>query len=111
VKEFPADRENYVLKPLYSFAGAGIVFGPTVEQVAAIPADRRHDYILQERVTFEKVIETPHGPTQPEIRIMYVWLDKLTAVMALIRMGRGKMMGVDHNRDLEWVGSSAALVV
>jgi hypothetical protein len=109
VKEVP-DRENYVLKPLYSFAGAGIVFGPTDEQIAAIPAEHRGDYILQERVTFERVIETPHGPTQPEIRIMYLWLDKLTPVMALIRMGRGKMMGVDHNRDLEWVGSSAALI-
>lgn len=111
VDEVPTDRENYVLKPLYSFAGAGIVFGPTDEQIAAIPENRRGDYIVQERVTFERVIETPHGPTQPEIRIMYVWLEGLTPVMALIRMGRGKMMGVDHNRDLEWVGSSAALIV
>jgi hypothetical protein len=110
LKELPPDRENYVLKPLYSFAGAGITFGPTDEQIAAIPQEHRGDYILQERVTFERVIETPHGPTQPEIRIMYVWLDELTPVMALIRMGRGKMMGVDHNRDLEWVGSSAALI-
>jgi hypothetical protein len=110
LKELPPDRENYVLKPLYSFAGAGITFGPTDEQIAAIPQEHRGDYILQERVTFERVIETPHGPTQPEIRIMYVWLDELMAVMALIRMGRGKMMGVDHNRDLEWVGSSAALI-
>jgi len=111
VKELPPDRDNYVLKPLYSFAGAGIMFGPTDEQIAAIPPERRRDYILQERVTFERVIETPHGPTQPEIRIMYLWFDELTPVMALIRMGRGKMMGVDHNRDLEWVGSSAALIV
>ena len=111
VKELPGDRGNYVLKPLYSFAGAGIVFGPTDQQVAAIPTERRHDYILQERVSFERVIDTPHGPTQPEIRIMYLWTDELRSVMALIRMGRGKMMGVDHNRDLEWVGSSAALVL
>jgi hypothetical protein len=110
LRELPPDRENYVLKPLYSFAGAGITFGPTDEQIAAIPAERRGDYIVQERATFERVIETPHGPTQPEIRIMYVWLDELMPVMALIRMGRGKMMGVDHNRDLEWVGSSAALI-
>jgi len=110
LRELPSDRENYVLKPLYSFAGAGIVFGPTDEQIAAIPAERRGDYIVQERVTFARVIETPHGPTQPEIRIMYVWLEELLPVMALIRMGRGKMMGVDHNRDLEWVGSSAAVI-
>ena len=110
LKELPPDRDNYLLKPLYSFAGAGIVFGPTDDQIAAIPEDERSNYILQERVTFERVIETPHGPTQPEIRIMYIWLNELTPVMSLVRMGRGKMMGVDHNRDLEWVGSSAALI-
>lgn len=110
VKQLPDDRENYVLKPLYSFAGAGITFGPTDEQISAIPEAQRSLYILQERVSFERVIDTPHGPTQPEIRVMYVWQDELTPVMSLIRMGRGKMMGVDHNRDLEWVGSSASLI-
>ncbi len=110
LKEIPADRDNYVLKPLYSFAGAGIVFGPSNEQLSAIPESDREKYILQKRVTFERVIDTPHGPTQPEIRMMYLWQDELKPVMSLIRMGRGKMMGVDHNRDLEWVGSSAALI-
>ncbi len=108
--EMPADRENFVLKPLYSFAGAGVTFDPTDEDLAAIPLDRRHDYVLQERVRFMPVIETPHGPTQVEIRMMYVWLDRLTPLLPLLRMGRGKMMGVDHNRNLEWVGASAALI-
>jgi hypothetical protein len=108
--EVPADRENFVLKPLYSFAGAGVTFEPTDEDLAAIPANRRHDYVLQERVRFTPVIETPHGATQVEIRVMYVWLDRLTAVLPLLRMGRGKMMGVDHNKNLEWVGASAALI-
>jgi hypothetical protein len=111
IPSLSGDRENWVLKPLYSFAGAGITFGPTDEQLAAIPAEQRSDYILQERVTFERTIETPHGMTQPEIRIMYLWTYELRPVMSLIRMGRGKMMGVDHNRDLEWVGSSAAFVI
>lgn len=108
----PADRENYLLKPLYSFAGSGIVFGPTGDHVAAIPANERHDYILQERLAFAPVIDTPHGGTQAEVRIMYIWPEggKMTPVMALVRMGRGKMMGVDHNRNLEWVGGSAALI-
>ena len=108
--DVPADRENFVLKPLYSFAGAGVTFDPTDADLAAIPAHRRHDYVLQERVRFTPVIETPHGPTQVEIRVMYVWLDRLTAVLPLLRMGRGKMMGVDHNKNLEWVGASAALI-
>ena len=112
--ELPADRENYLLKPLYSFAGIGIKFAPTDEDVARIPKDRRHEYIIQERISFEPVIETPHGLTQAEIRIMYVWLDsdaRPTPVLTLVRMGRGQMMGVDHNRNLEWVGGSAGFWV
>jgi hypothetical protein len=106
----PDDRERYVLKPLYSFAGGGIVFAPTDADIAAIPAEERMHYILQERIDFAPVIETPEGPTQVEIRIMYVWVGELRPVMALLRMGRGKMMGVDHNKGLRWVGASAALI-
>jgi hypothetical protein len=107
----PRDHENYVLKPLYSFAGLGIKFNPTQADVDAIPLEQRHQYMLQERMRFEPVIETPHGLTQAEIRIMYVWPEQgeLTPVLPLLRMGRGIMMGVDHNRNLEWVGGSAAL--
>jgi hypothetical protein len=109
----PQDNENYVLKPLYSFAGVGIKFNPTQADVDAIPAEQRHHYMLQERMRFEPVIETPHGMTQAEIRIMYVWPEggEITPVLPLLRMGRGIMMGVDHNRNLEWVGGSAALWV
>jgi hypothetical protein len=112
--ELPFDRENYLLKPLYSFAGIGIKFAPTDQDIADIPAERRHEYIIQERIAFEPVIESPHGPTQAEIRIMYIWSDsdpQPTPVLTLVRMGRGKMMGVDHNRNLEWVGGSAGLWV
>ena len=109
----PQDNENYVLKPLYSFAGLGIKFNPTQADVDTIPAEQRHQYMLQERMRFEPVIDTPHGLTQAEIRIMYVWPEgkELMPVLPLLRMGRGIMMGVDHNRNLEWVGGSAALWV
>ena len=109
---FPADHENYLLKPLYSFAGAGIKFAPTPSDIESIPEEQRHNYILQERLQFEPVIETPHGPTQMEIRMMYVWPEggSLTPLLPLVRMGRGIMMGVDHNKNLEWVGGSAALL-
>jgi hypothetical protein len=112
VESLPADRENYLLKPLYSFAGAGIRFAPTEAEIAAIPERERHRYILQERVAFAPVIETPHGATQMEVRIMYVWPEggELTPVLPLLRMGRGKMMGVDHNQGMAWVGGSAGLM-
>jgi hypothetical protein len=107
----PHQRENLLIKPLYSFAGKGIQFAPTDADLNAIPPADRHLYLLQERVSFESTIQTPHGPTQAEIRIMYLWPDgaALQPAIALVRLGRGLMMGVDHNRDRQWVGSSAAL--
>jgi hypothetical protein len=102
--------EDFVLKPLFSFAGMGVVVGPTREQLAAIPPDRSADYIMQERVNFRPVIETPFGATKVEIRVMYIWLDTLKTVNTIIRTGRGSQMGVDHNKGLEWVGASAAFL-
>ena len=110
VETLPMPREALVLKPLFSFAGGGIVFAPTDAELAAIPPSARANYILQERISFTPVIDTPHGPTQAEIRMMFVWTDRLRAVLPLIRMGRGKMMGVDHNKGLRWVGASAGLI-
>lgn len=106
----PEDRESLILKPLFSFAGKGIQFSPSDADLNAIPEAMRGEYLLQERVHFTPVIETPHGPTQAEIRILYFWPDggDLDPVLSLIRLGRGQMMGVDHNRDKEWVGGSAA---
>ncbi len=101
--------DNYVLKPLFSFAGLGVILNATPQDIAAIPEDKRSQYIVQERMTFEPVIETPFGKTKAEVRIMYIWLDELTPVMTIVRMGRGSMMGVDQNRNMEWVGASAGL--
>lgn len=100
---------NLLLKPLFSFAGKGIQFEPTQGQLEAIPIEKRGDFLLQQRMQFAHTIETPKGLTQAEIRILYLWPDggKLTPALSLVRLGRGKMMGVDHNRNQEWVGASA----
>jgi hypothetical protein len=112
-ERLPEGREQWVLKPLYSFAGKGIQFAPTDEELAAIAVEDRHGYLLQERVQFEPVIRTPEGMTQAEVRILYVWPDggALTPMTSLVRMGRGLMMGVDHNRERTWVGGSAGFFV
>lgn len=110
VRELPGDPANFVLKPLYSFAGLGVIVGPTREEIEAVPEAQRRNYILQERVKFEPVIHTPVGPTMAEVRIMYIWLPRHEYPMAanmIVRMGRGKQMGVDHNKNLTWVGASA----
>ena len=114
--ELPVDAgpttvySNLLLKPLFSFAGKGIRFDPTQGQLEAIPRAQRAEFLLQQRMRFEPTIETPCGPTQAEIRILYLWPDgeSLTPALSLVRLGRGKMMGVDHNRNQQWVGASAA---
>src|SRR4029078_9431548 len=108
IESLPTDRERYLLKPLFSFAGGGIIFAPTDAQIEAIPMSERKNYILQERINFTPVIDTQEGPAQGEIRIMY-FRDgsRMRPVRPLLRMGRGKMMGVDHNKGLKWVGASA----
>lgn len=110
-ENLPEEREGILLKPLYSFAGQGIKFEPEDRDLQAIPVAERPLYLLQERATFEPVIQTPNGDTMAEVRVMYLWPDgeEMEPVINLVRMGRGLMMGVDQNRNQEWVGGSAAL--
>jgi hypothetical protein len=110
ILQFP-DLEGSILKPLFSFAGMGINLHPTRADLEAIPKEQRRDYVLQQRMNFEPVIDTPFGKTKTEIRIMYIWDREPIPVMTIIRMGRGQMMGVDHNKNMEWVGSSAGLFI
>jgi len=108
----PEERSRLLLKPLYSFAGKGIQFEPTDADLAAIPEAERNLYLLQERVRFTPLIATPEGMTQAEVRVMYCWPEgvaDMVPVTCLMRLGRGAMMGVDHNRNQAWVGGSAAL--
>lgn len=110
----PAGDDNVsadlLLKPLFSFAGKGIEFGPSLARLEAISPAERSAYLVQQRMHFEPTIETPFGLTQAEIRILYLWPDGgvLTPALSLVRLGRGKMMGVDHNRNQQWVGGTAA---
>jgi hypothetical protein len=108
VPELPGDLTNYVLKPLYSFAGLGVKIGPTKEEIEAIPRGERHNFILQEKLNFVPAVDTPSGLTKVEIRIMYIHNgSEPKPVTTVIRTGRGKMMGVDFNRNLDWIGASA----
>ena len=110
--EFPATENlaDYVLKPLYSFAGLGVDVEPTPEKLTALLLP--HDWILQKKVTYAEFVPTVDGPrSKAEIRLMFLWPDGGEPVLAnnLVRMSQGKMMGVDFNREKTWVGSSIAL--
>lgn len=107
VKHLPDDLHDWVLKPLYSFAGMGVKISPSKDEIHAIPENERPDFILQRRMDFVPTLETPSGMTKVETRIMYIWDGELRPVTTIIRTGRGKMMGVDFNKNLDWVGASA----
>jgi hypothetical protein len=111
--KFPADEaiDDYVLKPLYSFAGLGVDMEPTREKLSAL--EKPHEWILQKKVQYAQFVPTPDGPkSKAEIRMMFVWPEKdaaPTLVNNLVRMSQGKMMGVNFNKEKTWVGSSIAL--
>ena len=111
VDPLPENLDDYVLKPLYSFAGLGVRIGPSREELAAIPGEMRHQYILQRKMNFVPTVTTPSGMTKVEIRIMYIWENGLRPVTTVLRTGRGPMMGVDFNKNLSWVGASAGFTV
>lgn len=107
--EYPEDLDRFVLKPLFSFAGSGVKVSVTREDMDAVPASERSDYLLQEKVNYAPVIETPDEPSKVEIRLMFVWpagAAEPVAVTILTRLSKGAMMGVDFNKNKTWVGSS-----
>jgi hypothetical protein len=108
IDKLPDKLDDYVLKPLYSFAGLGVKIGPTKEEIEAIPQSERANFILQRKMDFVATIDTPEGMTKAEIRIMYIRdAGEMKPVITVVRTGRGKMMGVDFNKKLDWVGASA----
>ncbi len=110
--EFPPDEKihDYVLKPLYSFAGLGVDMEPTREKLGAVA--NPHEWILQKKVRYAEFVPTPDGPkSKAELRMMFVWPENQEPILVnnLVRMSQGKMMGVDFNKDKTCVGSSIAL--
>jgi hypothetical protein len=103
--------EDYVLKPLYSFAGLGVDMEPTKEKLAALA--QPHAWILQKKVNYASFVETVDGAkSKAELRMMFLWPENAPEpilVNNLVRMSQGKMMGVNFNKEKTWVGSSIAL--
>ncbi len=120
--ELPEDLTGYVLKPLFSFAGAGVIVDVTREAIEAVPAERRGQYLLQEKVQYAWTIRMPgaaepleaHNAVKAEVRVMLMRGGPgkpLEALLPLVRLSRGKMLGVDQNRDAEtrWTGGAVGI--
>ncbi len=107
----PADLQNWVLKPLFSFAGAGVKVDVTPEDLVAVPPEHRPHTLLMRKVDYTPAVETTDGHfSKVEVRIMCIWRDgRPLPVTTLGRLSQGKMMGVAFNKDRTWVGSSGFL--
>ncbi len=106
LSEYPSDLENYVLKPLFSFAGMGVEIDITTNMLDSI--QDRDNYILQRKIEYTPLIETMDEKSKAEVRMMFVWDDEPVLINNLLRLSKGKMMGVDYNKNKTWVGSSLA---
>ncbi len=107
--EPPKDLENYVLKPLFSFSGSGVIFHVTPDDLKAVPEARRHEYMLQRKVQYQPVVQAPDGMVKVEIRLLFLWEEgqlRPQLVTNLARLSRGEMIGVKYNKNKTWVGGS-----
>lgn len=110
LKVIPVDLENYVLKPLFSFSGSGVVFHVKKEDIEAV--QEKDLYILQKKVNYVPIVQSPDGKVKAEVRILCVWRkndESPTLLCNLVRLSRGEMIGVKFNKDKDWVGGSIGL--
>ncbi len=110
LKEIPTDLENYVLKPLFSFSGSGVIFHVKKEDIEAVTEKKL--YILQKKVNYIPIVQSPDGKVKAEVRVLCVWNkgDKAPTLLCnLVRLSRGEMIGVKFNKDKDWVGGTLGL--
>ena len=110
LKQIPEDLENYVLKPLFSFSGTGVIFHVKKEDIEAVT--EKELYILQKKVNYLPIVQSPDGKVKAEVRILCVWKkeDKSPTLLCnLVRLSRGEMIGVKFNKDKDWVGGTLGL--
>jgi hypothetical protein len=111
--EIPADLENFVMKPLFSFAGSGVKVDVTREDIEGVPEADRPKWLLQEKITYEPGIVMPDGNrVKAEMRMMFLRApdeEEPSLALNLVRLSRGKMLGVDQNKDMTWVGGTIGI--
>ena len=107
----PMDLSQWVLKPLFSFAGSGVKVDVTAQDLAAVSPERRSRTLLMRKVDYAPAIPTADGHfSKVEVRVIFVDRGgKPYPVITLARLAQGQMMGVNYNKDRTWVGSSACL--
>lgn len=112
LEEIPEDLENYVLKPLFSFSGAGVIYNVNRKDIEGVM--QKDLYILQKKVQYKPVLQAIEGNVKVEVRLLLLWPDgdeNPTIASNVVRLSRGEMIGVKFNKDRDWVGGSIGLFV
>ena len=107
LKSIPSDLENFVLKPLFSFSGSGVIFNVTKADIEKI--NDPENWILQRKVIYEPFIHSPDGNVKTEIRMLYSWHPYETdprLIINMARLSKGEILGVKYNQNKTWVGGS-----
>lgn len=110
LKEVPEDLENYVLKPLFSFSGAGVIYHVKRSDIESV--QEKDLYVLQKKVQYKPILKSPDGLVKAEVRILCLWPEndpEPTLVGNIVRLSRGEMIGVKFNKDKDWVGGTIGL--
>ena len=108
----PDDLENYVLKPLFSFAGSGVIIDVTKNDIENLPDPQ--NWMLQKKVNYVPIIKTPTTPAKAEIRLLFLWEEGAARpypAINIARLSKGKMIGVRYNQHETWVGGSIAYAI
>jgi len=109
LNSIPKNLGSYILKPLFSFAGQGVIIDIQAGDIESL--NHPEHWILQEKVYYAECIQTPSGPAKAEIRLFYFWDEtkqQYIATFNLVRLSKGLMIGVDYNKNKQWVGGSLA---
>ena len=113
VPDFPATEslEDYVLKPLFSFAGKGVIINPKKEDIDSL--SHPENFILQQKKIYAPIFKDLNGEfAKAEIRLLYTWQpgdDRPQLQMNLVRMTKADKVNVDHlGQEKIWTGSSVA---
>lgn len=105
----PIKLNEFVLKPLFSFAGMGVIINPSQEDIDLI--DDPGNWILQKKVEYAPIVETLEDPAKAEIRLFYFWKktwERPIAIHNLARLSKGEMIGTRYNEGKKWVGGTIA---
>lgn len=103
------DLTEWVLKPIFSFSGSGVVFNLTDDDIKSITNPEQ--YIIQRKIKYEPIIpDVEGGFSKVELRMMYIKKDgKYIPVTNLARMTKGDLVGVKYNKNKTWVGGNIFL--